>query len=99
MVFQDYALFPHLTVFENVAFGLHRLEKSERIPRAMELLGLVGLAGAKKNTRMSYPAVNSSVSPSHVRWRQNPICCCWMNPFRTSIAICVSVCRRKSVKC
>lgn len=48
MVFQDYALFPHLTVFENVAFGLHQMEQSKRTPRAMELLGLVGLAGATK---------------------------------------------------
>src|SRR5688572_23653907 len=30
MVFQDYALFPHLTVAANVGFGLHQLEPSER---------------------------------------------------------------------
>jgi iron(III) transport system ATP-binding protein len=42
MVFQDYALFPHLTVAENVGFGLTR---SLRGPRAAELLEVVGLAG------------------------------------------------------
>ncbi len=40
MVFQDYALFPHLTVEENVGFGLRRRERAARVP---ELLGLVGL--------------------------------------------------------
>ena len=42
MVFQDYALFPHLTVAENVAFGL-RAERPERERRVEEVLGLVGL--------------------------------------------------------
>ena len=44
MVFQDYALFPHLTVLDNVAFGLHRLERSQRTRRAEEILDTVGLA-------------------------------------------------------
>jgi iron(III) transport system ATP-binding protein len=41
MVFQDYALFPHLTVFENVAFGLQRLPAAEKRARVGELLNLV----------------------------------------------------------
>jgi iron(III) transport system ATP-binding protein len=40
MVFQDYALFPHLTVAENVGFGLPRRTRPGRVP---ELLGIVGL--------------------------------------------------------
>ena len=48
MVFQDYALFPHLDVFENTAFGLHQLPKAERTQRAMEMLEVVGLAAAAK---------------------------------------------------
>ena len=44
MVFQDYALFPHLTVAGNVAFGLHRLPKRQRAARVDEVLQLVGLA-------------------------------------------------------
>lgn len=44
MVFQEYALFPHLTVAENVGFGLPRGQ--ERLARVGELLDLVGLTGA-----------------------------------------------------
>jgi iron(III) transport system ATP-binding protein len=44
MVFQDYALFPHLTVVDNVAFGLHRMDRGKRSRRAEEILETVGLA-------------------------------------------------------
>lgn len=43
MVFQDFALFPHLRVLENVAFGLHSLSRRERRRRAVESLERVGL--------------------------------------------------------
>ena len=43
MVFQDYALFPHLSVAGNVGFGIP--DKSEREARVVEALDLVGLAG------------------------------------------------------
>ncbi|WP_230659000.1 ABC transporter ATP-binding protein [Psychrobacter sp. I-STPA10] len=43
MVFQDYALFTHLTVSENIGFGLHRWAKSERIARVQEMLALIDL--------------------------------------------------------
>ncbi|MBT9176979.1 MAG: Spermidine/putrescine import ATP-binding protein PotA [Firmicutes bacterium] len=46
IVFQDYALFPHMTVFENVAFGLYGLPKAAIAKRVNELLALVGLAAA-----------------------------------------------------
>jgi iron(III) transport system ATP-binding protein len=44
MVFQDYALFPHLTVARNVAFGLHGTTDAARAARVAELLDIVGLA-------------------------------------------------------
>ncbi|MCO4891771.1 ABC transporter ATP-binding protein [Cupriavidus sp. WGtm5] len=46
MVFQDYALFPHLDVAANVGFGLTRASRTERAARVDEVLQLVGLDGA-----------------------------------------------------
>ena len=45
MVFQDYALFPHLDVGRNVAFGIHQMPKAQRAARVTEVLRLVGLDG------------------------------------------------------
>ena len=52
LVFQDHALFPHLTARGNVEFGLRALERHERRARAVEMLELVGLADCAD----AYPA-------------------------------------------
>ncbi len=44
MVFQDYALFPHLTVAANVGFGLHQIEPSERERRIAQTLEVIGMS-------------------------------------------------------
>jgi iron(III) transport system ATP-binding protein len=46
MVFQDFALFPHLTVARNIGFGLRALSSRQRHQRVAELLELVGLSEA-----------------------------------------------------
>ena len=48
MVFQDYALFPHLSVADNIGFGLRHLARSARQARIAEVLDLVGLAHAAR---------------------------------------------------
>ncbi len=46
LMFQDSALFPHLTVIDNVTFGLGRLSSVEQRQRAMELLDTLGMAAS-----------------------------------------------------
>ncbi len=46
LVFQDYALFPHLTVRNNVAFGLTHLSRTESKIRALQILDTVGMKEA-----------------------------------------------------
>ncbi|MCY7316383.1 MAG: ABC transporter ATP-binding protein [Rubrivivax sp.] len=48
MVFQDYALFPHLSVAENVTFGIAELPRAARVQRVQQMLDLVGLSHAAK---------------------------------------------------
>ena len=76
MMFQDYALFPHLTVAQNVAFGLRRLDRA-RARRVEEMLELVGL----NHAAASYPHEISGGQQQRValarRWRPRPSCCCW----------------------
>ncbi|MEL6297633.1 MAG: ABC transporter ATP-binding protein [Pseudomonadota bacterium] len=51
LVFQDFALFPHLTILDNVAFGLHALDATARRREALAILARVGLA----NFAAAYP--------------------------------------------
>lgn len=48
MVFQDYALFPHLSVTENIGFGLSKASRKERRQKVIQLLELVGLSKAAR---------------------------------------------------
>lgn len=48
MVFQDYALFPHMTVYDNIAFGLQGESNSAKQTRISQLLELIGLSGVEK---------------------------------------------------
>ena len=54
MVFQSYALFPHMTVFNNIAYGLRIRKRStteikQQVERTLELMGLQGLGDRRPN--------------------------------------------------
>jgi len=72
-VFQDYALFPHMTVLQNVAYGLlaHGIAKPEAMSRARDALAQVALA--------EYGDRRASVWRWPVPWSTAQRCCCSMN--------------------
>ena len=63
MVFQTYALFPHLTVADNIAFGLDvraRARGGDPVKRVAEMLALVRLSGLGDRKPRSCRAASSS---------------------------------------
>ena len=85
-VFQSYALFPHLSVEKNVAFGLKRKkvgkdEIAERVATELKRVGLAREAGRRPSQP---PAACSSASPWRGRWSTCPRCCCSTSPSARS---------------
>ena len=94
MVFQDYALFPHLDVRDNVAFGLARRRPMRR--RASHaMLDAVGLARRRSAIRTSSRAASSSASRSRARSRRARGCCCSTSRSPISTSSCASACRSR----
>jgi molybdate transport system ATP-binding protein len=69
-LFQDYALFPHLNVERNIAYGLHRLDESERRKRIAEIAELLGLAGLEER----YPRQLSGGQQQRVALARSLVC-------------------------
>ena len=90
MVFQDHALLPHLSVFDNVRFGLFRQPRKRADARAHAMLELVGLGGMAtrhphelSGGQQQRVAVARALAPNRA-W------CCWTSPSPASTPTCAS---------
>jgi len=101
MVFQSYALFPHLSVLENVRYGLvvSGTPKADANARARVALETVGLAAWTSGCLPSSRAASSSASPWPARWCSSPRCCSSTSRCRTSTPACGDRCARRSASC
>ena len=86
MVFQGYALFPHLTVLENVAFSLRRARRCEagarrRAGAAIDLVRLTGLEGRLPLQLSGGQQQRVALARAIV---SSPICCFWTSRSRSS---------------
>ncbi|SUX61659.1 putrescine transporter ATP-binding subunit [Citrobacter amalonaticus] len=97
MMFQSYALFPHMTVEQNIAFGLKqdKLPKAEIASRVDEMLGLVHMQEFANANRISFPAVSVSVWRWREAWQNGLNFCCSTNRWAHWIKSCVTVCSSK----
>ena len=102
MVFQSYALFPHMTVLENVCYGpiSMRIDKAKARELAREKLEHARPRRTSRAAcRPSFPAASSSASRSRARWCSSRRCCCSTSRCRTSTRSCAGACARRSASC
>ena len=84
-VFQNYALFPHLTVQGNVEFGLRRKGRSGIEAKVRMVLDQVRLPIKPRACRRSFPVANGNAWLWRGRWRWNRTYCCWTSLSPRSI--------------
>ena len=91
MVFQDYALFPHVDVAGNIAFGLRgsRAESERRVKQLLSLVGLSQFAGRMPHELSGGQQQRVALA---ARWRPSRTYCCWMSLFQTWIRVCAPRC-------
>ena len=84
MVFQDYALFPHLDVRHNVGFGIHHCPSLSGARALQKSWNWWACPPATGDTRMCYLAASNNALHWPAPWRPNRNCCCWTSPSPTS---------------
>jgi spermidine/putrescine transport system ATP-binding protein len=94
MVFQQYALFPHMDVFENVAFGLRRkkVAKDEIARRVAEALALVELEGREKRRPRQLSGGQQQRVALARALVNRPRACCWTSRLAPWTSSCARPC-------
>jgi molybdate transport system ATP-binding protein len=82
-LFQDLALFPHLTARQNVEYGIHELNRNERHKRSSRMLDEFGVSGVEDRRPSRLSAGDDRTRPAQalVRFASS----CWMNRCQPSI--------------
>jgi len=101
MVFQNYALYPHMSVRDNIAFGLRRMkiapdEIDRRIKAAAVTLGLEQFLDRKSTALSGGQQQRVAIARAIVRPRA---CFCSTNRSRTSTPSCATTCASRSLDC
>jgi iron(III) transport system ATP-binding protein len=102
MVFQSYALFPHMSVLENVRYGLvvakvPRAQANERARAALAQVGLDGYDGRLPSELSG--GQQQRVAVARARSCSSRWCCCSTSRCRTSTRACAGRCARRSANC
>lgn len=92
MMFQSYALFPHLSVWENIAFGLRRETRDKEVisQRVAEMLRLTRLAKFANRKPHQISGANAKGWPWHALWQKRQNCFCSMNRSARWIKSCAA---------
>lgn len=100
-VFQHYALFGHMTIFENIAFGLRvRKWKNEAVrERVMELCASFNWKAWKSGCRRSFRADSASAWRWRAPSRRVRKCCCWTSRLARSMPKCAPICGAGFASC
>jgi len=101
MIFQSYAVWPHMTVRENVAYGLKmkKVDAAARRARTDAALGATKLSELASAIPPSSPADSSSAWHSPARSRPTRDPAARRSPCRTSTPTCAARCASRSVAC
>nr|WP_242332781.1 ABC transporter ATP-binding protein [Streptomyces formicae] len=93
VVFQSYAIWPHMSVYDNVGYPLklRKVDKARRDRRIHEVLELVELGRHAKRYPHELSGASSSASPLPGPWPTPRTCCCWTSRSRTSTPNCATV--------
>ena len=101
MVFQSYALYPHMSVYDNIAFALKMMRvPSDEIRRRVESAAGCSESPICFNVNLgNCPVASGSASRSGARSSVRPPPTCWMSRFQTWMLSCGFRCERNSRGC